>query len=273
VTFFAGAVTLNNSVQGSDAKKTRQLYRFAKLFLVVSIVASIFGILHNIHAHFDPGADRHYGHVTHVHIGGRDFAVPDEYIRGPRPTEANAKQLYIWLMLPDYAPYQSFDVEKAKSTVPVAERQISVLIYDMAFTTDLAFRYHASRNGPQSIFKPKNVPDLYGLHHTLVWYSNARAPQPFINSDLYYFQGSDGKVKTFIDCTRDDPDPHRYPQCTNHDFQDGRLLYEMHYGKWNLPHWREIEDHVHSLIESFACVPTTNRNSSNLSNGAKPCPP
>jgi hypothetical protein len=256
-----------------NTKEINRLGRRIALFLCVAIVGGLLTIIHGLHVRFDPGAERHYGRLVHYRIGGRDFAVPDEYVRGPRPTRGEqSKQLYIWMMLPDFTPYRGFDIEAKASDTPVAERHVMLLIDDTAFTTDLAFRYNAHRNGPENIFTPKDTRDIYGLHRSLIYRLPPRVPKQFVWSDLYYFQGVDKRVTTFIDCSRDDPNPHRYPQCGNHQFQDGRLLYNISYGKWNLPHWKEIETRVHDLIESFSCVSTNASDISTQKEGMKPCP-
>jgi hypothetical protein len=247
-----------------------RLYRLAKLFLVIGIVGSLLGILHNTHVRFDPGAERHYGHVTHVHIGGRDLAVPDEYFRGPRPHEAQSKQLYLWMMLPDYLPYDG-ELESGKDLESAWPRHLSVLIDDTAFTTDLQYRYDVSRNRYFRI--PKDDGDSYGLHKANIYLKRPQDSQPAILEELYSETSSDGQIRTFIDCDRDDPHVHPHPMCANHEFQDGRLLYIIGYRKTNLPHWHDIEDRVHNLIESFSCVSKSNPNVSTSSNGAKPCPP
>lgn len=96
----------------------KRLYRWAKGFLIVAIIASALGLLQNFHHYFDLGSDRHWGQVVHVRIGGRDFAVPGEYIRGPKPTNGDAKHLYIWLTLPDYLPYESGIARRRKVNYP-----------------------------------------------------------------------------------------------------------------------------------------------------------
>lgn len=258
---------------GLPTSEVSRLGRRLKLFFCVAIVGGLLTIMHGLHARFDPSVAAHYGHLIHYRIGGRDFAVPDEYIRGPRPARGEqSKQLYLWLMLPDYTPYRGFDTEAKASSVPVAERQVMVLIDDTAFTTDIAFRYSAHRNGPNNIYKPEDVEDLYGLHRTLIW-SNTRSSSPFIKSELYHFDDADGNVQIFIACMKDDPHPQRYPQCGNHQFQDGRLLYNISYGKLNLPHWHEIETRVHDMIESFSCLPKNPSDSSTHTKGQEPCPP
>jgi len=253
----------------------KKLHRLVKLFLALGIVGGLLGIIHNIHVRFDPGAERHYGHVTHVHIGGRDFAVPSEYIRGPLP-HGQVKQLYVWLTLPDYKPYLG-DFSESRNPIPIGYRHVMVLIDDTSFTTDLQFRYNAYRNGPNSIFTPKDTSDLYGLRRTLVYYSTPRSEAPFIKSDLYYIKGPNGNVSTFIDCMPDDSnhsvDQRHNPFCTTHEFQDGLLLYSISYSKVNLPHWRDIETRIHRLIEGFACISATNSKLLTPTNGEKLCPP
>ena len=60
-------------------------------------------------------------------------------------------------------------------------------------------------------------------------------------TSLYHAEAN-GRITTFIACDRDDPKYH--PVCENHDFQDGRLLFEISYRKTNLPQWRAIESRV-----------------------------
>src|SRR5438132_14179145 len=79
--------------------------------------------------------------------------------------QINSKQLLLWMMLPDYAPYDG-EFEKFKDIEPVWSKHINVLISDTAYTTDLNCRYNERRNGPLSLFSPEGVEDLYELHRT-----------------------------------------------------------------------------------------------------------
>ena len=236
------------------------------------LIAVLFLLLSGVGACAEKKADWQSKRVTHVHIGGRDFAVPNEYFRGPIPHEPESKRLYVWMMLPDYAPYRG-ELAVGTNLEEAWPRHLSVLIDDTAVATDLAFRYNATRYGPNNIFKPEDVSDAHGLHHTLVWYSNARSPTPFIESDLYYSQSDKGTVVTFAACDRDDPHVHPHPMCEEF-FQDGRLLYKIGYRKTNLHNWHEINDHVHRLIDAFSCVPTNAavNTAKNNNKGNKVCP-
>src|SRR5262249_2389407 len=157
------------------------LYRWAKVFLLLGIVAGALNLIHNAHVRFDPGADRHDGRVVHVRIGGRDFAVPGEYIRGPVP-RGDAKQLYLWLTLPNYEPYQG-DYVEGKNPVPIGYRHLIVLIDDTAFTTDLNFRFHAYRDSTYLI--PREADGLYGLKRTEIYRQVPRDVKPYLWADLY----------------------------------------------------------------------------------------
>jgi hypothetical protein len=259
-----------NTKPGILPSELKRLSRWVKLFIWATVIGGLLTIMHGLHVRYDPGAARHYGRVAHVHIGGRDFAVPGEYIRGPLPTEANAKQLYIWLTLPNYEPYKGDFIEE-ESPVPIGYRHLIVLIDDTASATDLAVRYNARRNGPESIFTPKDTADLYGLHRTFVWYANPRFHDTYITSDLYHIEDARNEIATFVACGVDKPPPQN-PMC-EHFFQDGRLIYKVAYSKKSLAQWHEIETRVHSLVDSFSCEPANIPDISTIKKGLKPCPP
>jgi hypothetical protein len=243
--------------------------RWVKLFLTIAIVSGLLALLQNIHLHFDPMAERHYGQLVHVRIGERDFAVPSEYFRGPIPHE-ETKSLYFWMMMPDYSPYRG-EIKGDRAELRAAwDRHLMVRIEDTNYTNDMFSRYNAMRNGPMSIYKPEDVADRYGLRRTLVWKKNSQSHDLFINTDLYSSTSADGKLLLFVSCGRDDDTVN--PGCSFHEFTDGRLLYTLTYRKSNLPKWQEMQSRVHNLIESFSCVPYSSSISTKIHTGEKICP-
>lgn len=252
--------------------EAKRLHRWIIFFFLTGIIGSILHVL--------PRADSLRANSpvqkTHVHIGGRDFAVPNEYFRGPIPREKESKQLYIWAMLPDYEPYRDeFNRAHNQDDInAIWNKHILVLIDDTAYTTDLKFRYNARRNGPDSIYKPKDVPDVFGLHHTLVYYSNPRVPEPYVENDLYY-KKIGGQIEEFAACDRDDPTARLHPGC-KHVFQDGRMLYALTYRKTHLPEFSEIQNRIHTLVESFSCAPNSSDKKAppeKTEEGMQICPP
>lgn len=240
--------------------EAKRLHRWILLFLIIGIISPI------LHA-LPRAKDIQSGKTTHVHIGGRDFSIPNEYFRGPHKQEAESKRLYLWVMMPDYTPY-SGEFEHTKDLRPVWLRHISVLIDDTAHSTDLKFQYNAARNGYGSAYDPKDVPDMFGFHRTLV-YSNPKSSKPFINSEIYYSTNPDKSIRAFAACEQDDPNP-KYSSACRYSFQDGRLLYNLDYRKDNLIKSLAIENDVRKLIESFSCVPS---NQASQKEGIKLCPP
>lgn len=249
-------------------KTLTSLRRWAKIFLLIGIITSASGIAHNIYVHFNPAAERTYGRLVHVSIGGRDFAIPSEYFRGPLPHGAT-KRLHLWVMMPDYTPYKG-EVTGDQAQISAGwERHLIVNIDDTRVANDLASHYERQRSGLTS-YVTQDVPDAQGMHRTLVWRSTPRSSQPFIDHDLYYQTAEDGKLRAFVSCDRDDAAKH--PGCSFHEFQDGMLLYTLSYRKSNLPKWRQIQSGVHNLIESFSCVPQSKDISTKTHIGDKTCP-
>jgi len=253
-----------------DPKEIKRQRRWVKVFLTIALISGALALLQAVHLHFDPMAERHYGRLVHVRIADRDFAIPSEYFRGPIP-RGKTNSLYLWLMMPDYTPYRGEITGNLDEIAAAWRRHIIVFVDDEASRNSFASRYTALRNGPEGIYRPQDVADVYGLHHTLVWYSNAKWPDPWIVHDLYFQNDASGQPLMFVACDRDDAA--KYPGCSFHVFRDGQLTYTLNYRKANLPKWQEMQTRVRDLIESFSCVPKSNSTSTNNNNGEKICPP
>jgi hypothetical protein len=242
----------------------RALRRWAKLFLAVAILTAFLGYFHQLYLRFNPAAERHYGRLVHISIGGRDFAIPSEYFRGPLPPE-KTDRLHLWVMQPDYTPYRG-EISGDRAHIDAGwERHLIVNIEGVSPTSGLDAHYKRQRSGSLA-YVAQDMEGDYGLHRTLVWRSTPRSNKPFIDHDLYYDIGPDGRVTTFVSCMRDDwPGS---PVCSFHEFQIGELLYTVSYRKSNLPKWRDIQQGVADLIEGFACSPF----SAAADGRVKPCP-
>jgi hypothetical protein len=59
-----------------DPKEFKRQRRWVKVFLTVALISGALALLQAVHIHFDPMAERHYGHLVHVRIADRDFAIP-----------------------------------------------------------------------------------------------------------------------------------------------------------------------------------------------------
>jgi len=257
------------SVPGLTPEDIKKQKRWVKVFLFIAIVSGVLALLHVIHLHFDPMAERRYGQFIHVNIGDRDFAIPSEYFRGPIP-RGKTDRLHLWMMMPDYTPYAG-EISGDRTRIDAGwERHLIVNVEDLDRTNDLASRYRANRSGPNSIFLPQDVEDRYGLKHTLSWYSNARSPEPWIVHDLYFRNGPDGTVSEFISCDRDQPTV--IALCSFHDFTMGRLIFTVSYRKSNLPKWEQIHNHILALFDKFSCIPYSTSISNKNDKGDKICP-
>lgn len=252
-----------------NPRQLARLRKYTKLFLIISVIGCLMSALVAVHGHFDPFSQRVYGRLVHVEIGGRHFAIPSEYFRGPIP-QGKTNSLYLWMMMPEYAPYKGEVKGERKQMRAAWDQHLIVRVDDTNSASDMASQYNAFRNGPLNIYKPQDVEDAFGLRHTLVWHSNARSPDPWILHDLYYQNDADGQLLGFISCGRDDKATH--PGCTYHEFTDGRLLFTLSYRKSNLPRWRQMQDRVRELFQNFSCVPYLPLTSTKNHNGETLCP-
>jgi len=177
-----------------------------------------------------------------VTVGEISFRVPKPYFR----TEAHvgrATLVGMWALLPDFAPLSSDNFDSFDDNTPDSK------VVSFALRYASRFRYPTPRDQLGDLVKrgvlvAHPMPGALGL---------ARYPlknPEGVDAGHDYFFGQYGPERTvLLDCTRDGVPPS--PSCLAKVYLGGSAYLEYNFKTRQVQQWRNIDEKVRFLIESF----------------------
>ncbi|MEJ0076817.1 MAG: hypothetical protein WDO17_15475 [Alphaproteobacteria bacterium] len=178
-----------------------------------------------------------------IELAGSTYEIPKRYLR--YPVGAKDKGLYIAASLANLTPVSQAD---QASLPPGWGDVLLILVHDARSTTDTQFRWHVSQGiyGPLKQVEPQFGLDTYlgGREGIAPRQHDPSVPLTLTYKTLYWHEAP----PLFLTCDGDKAVP--YPGCKQTFSEDG-LLYEIDFGKQNLPKWVDIQQRAVELMRKF----------------------
>jgi hypothetical protein len=189
--------------------------------------------------------------VVVTQIGDVEYHIPTHYMRSRMKKIDEGAVLYT--ILPDLPALSTTDPRFPEMNRPWPDgNYIHFLVLDVNSTTSHSYRFNVLKDdmGP---LKPR--PEMFGLNayytsHTII---GGKKESKDIPDDLYFpemyinSEPEDPSVYIICDSERSALPGHH---CNEH-FSEGRLLYEVDFGKSHLAEWRQIKDSVIQLMQKL----------------------
>lgn len=180
-----------------------------------------------------------------VELAGRYFRVPLMYIDGrPVPGE-HQESMLLEVIWPEMRSLWELKDRSEYEKIRKDEHRVGwILLHPEQSRPSLR---EQNENGERYLTRIEPAASFDGLTKKL-WYRGPKA-NPRLWAEVYIEQDSNGKLKSFIRCTR--ASSARFPSCA-HKFVDGGLLYEISYNEDQfLRSWREQRERAIKFVNSF----------------------
>lgn len=187
--------------------------------------------------------DARNGPLIPVQFAGNSFKIPRFYFLPQNvPRGQRSQAILIHALWPDMSPMREDNKQRYEHVNGHGDVLI-ILALDQSQTTTLEFQLN-SRQNSAAPFTLQD--DRYGLQFFLP--KDFHASEGGEGRQEIYVDKTDAGLQSFIRCSVDGSVPE--PGCTAKFSYKGVLL-DVTYGKYFLPQWREIEQGVKALFDSF----------------------
>jgi len=187
--------------------------------------------------------DARNGRLITVEIGGNELYIPQHYfLPADVPTDSKRNDIWIHALWPDMAPMREDNKDRyirVRGHGPL----LNILAIDQRHITTVDFRLNVEEKLGAPYSPPQN---RFGLE--AIFPKDVKPPDMGeLRQEIYVNKGSDGLIG-FITCNPPGSVPE--PGC-EYEFNYRGLLLQVDYGKYFLPQWREIDQSVRDLFDSF----------------------
>lgn len=184
--------------------------------------------------------------IVEGRIGGKTYYVPKLYLK-LKTNNLSKDSIYIGVMYSSYTPILEApnDLWKKKEWY----RNLKILAHDMK--TPISFDTFA-KGATAYLSATEVVGEEYGLIHQ-------KQPEGYVQ-DHYdiWFEKIDNRYASYITCSEKLTES-SVPQCNQNFFYKDRLHVEVTYNKVLLSKWKEIQENVTELFDSFESKQTAQK--------------